>query len=114
MTLKPFLLVLLCSANAAMLIQHIRLGNRRVVFSMCLCAIAWLGLSPILYELLPKGWYPRHTISWPMLCVLASMIPMLTPGLMRADKYMDVTDPNFDTIPPTGPAPLEPKQPTVH
>lgn len=112
--MKPFLLYLLCSANAYLLVMHIIGGRRRVVFGALCLSVIWLGLSYLFYDLGARGpMFPRHTIPIPMLMVLSVMAWMLTPGAWYR-KALDVTDDGFDSTQPSAPAPLEAKQPTVH
>lgn len=112
--MKPYLLYLFCACNAYLLVMHLIGGRRRVMFGLLLVSIVWLGLSYLLYDLGARGpMFPRHTIPVPLVVVLAVLMGVLTPGAWRR-KAVDVTDNDFDSTLPTAPAPLEPKQPTVH
>jgi len=112
--MKQLLLYLFCACNAYLLVMHIIGGRRRVIFSLMLMAVSWLGLSYLMYDLGARGpMFPRHTIPWALPVLLGLMAWVLTPGAWHR-KSLQVADDGFDSTQPSAPAPLEAKQPTVH
>lgn len=111
MSVKPLFLLALCLSLSLVLFLHYRAGKRRLVLASLIFCFVWLGLSPFLYKLMP-GIFPRVTIGWPLLCMLTGLVWYFTPAIGRPVTMVD--DDDFDSSIPTGPAPLEPQQPTVH
>ena len=100
MSVKLFLHTTLCLALAMALAWHIRAGHRRVALSCLLASVLWLGAGPFL----PRPWFPRVTINWAQVAVLAVSLVVFTPS-RRHDAELYDDDAN---------EPRAAQQPTIH
>lgn len=80
MSAKLFLHTALCLSLAAVLAWHVWVGHRRVVLSLMLAAVLWLGAGPFAYAYWPRGPFPRVTINWAQVAFLAVSLVVFTPS----------------------------------
>lgn len=95
MSAKLFFHTALCLSLAAVLAWRIWLGHRRIALSVLLVAILWLGAGPFL----PRPWFPRVTINWAQVAVLASSLVVFAPA--RRDEPELYAEDDTDPVQPT-------------